>query len=607
MKTICQGRFSKELLDIIKTEITTIKNQYLVEYTIISSRPFSSKKQLGEIELTFQLPPNAIPLEDYIKGRVNPLEIDLRRKLEAKLWEAFWNVKNTLFEISNNIRFLCFTPTNVYVSEIVSKSQTIVGYDIYFTNYFPEVFYNDIVLKKNRVKKAQIYKVMKEEYCYISPRYFNTGSKDCEPLVGVEKISTEDMLYSFGLLLAFIETERSISENNPIESILNWWYNGRINPIYKDCEDLFCREFLKTILTPKISLERIQNHPFVNVLKCHLNEKEMSLDGIEMIQQITSGDFSDDYIAYQKLSDKTERIIVTKQFDLKKDGVYWNDVIREFDRMSYSKHPNFLEPYSVFKMIYSEESEFEGSFEFAYIFLEYCDLNSLAEYMTCHYKNGCPDKQFIEYVFTELLTALWFLHSEQQTIHGDIKPEHILLKTNPKDKKYPFIKLIGLGNSQRVFNEEEAFKTSIGTKAFMAPEVQNPTTNYSYKIDLWSLAVTMYYLVTFQLPFGNNTMKIFNHMCYSVLPVFCEGQWKELSKLKTLLMNLFVFDEDERWGWPQIFRDNYVRELLVKKKEREMKQLGGNSTSNEIQKMVTNEIQQRNYQSLFALQSKTDI
>ena len=72
-------------------------------------------------------------------------------------------------------------------------------------------------------------------------------------------------------------------------------------------------------------------------------------------------------------------------------------------------------------------------------------------------------------------------------------------------------------------------------------------------------------------------------------------------------MNLFVFDEDERWGWPQIFRDNYVRELLVKKKEREMKQLGGNSTSNEIQKMVTNEIQQRNYQSLFALQSKTDI
>ena len=76
-----------------------------------------------------------------------------------------------------------------------------------------------------------------------------------------------------------------------------------------------------------------------------------------MIQQITSGDFSDDYIAYQKLSDKTERIIVTKQFDLKKDGVYWNDVIREFDRMSYSKHPNFLEPYSVFKMIYYRLSD----------------------------------------------------------------------------------------------------------------------------------------------------------------------------------------------------------------------------------------------------------
>ena len=843
----CFGRFSKEFLAKLPDLLQSIYNAHLLEYKIISTHPSPSKKQNSEIILEYELPQGAICLEDLILSRQTPLELDQRRKLIAAIWKAFQVVSKAVMDYSELHRLLCLHPQNIYVIQRYGKAKSVTKYDIIFAKYIPDVFYADVVQKKNRTKKNGLYKTITNEFIFISPRFLNSSIKKAENisakfdvLVGPITISYSDMYYSLGLVFLFIETGLlPPSDRVSLEQNLNDYFHGRIRPVHENSTDSYLRQFIEKMISMKSTPEEIESNFFVSVLEGHMSDREMSLEDIEMIDQITTGDFSDDYTVYQKMPDGSERVVVGKQFDLKKDGVCLNDVVLEFDRMNFYHHKNFLEAYSVFKLSFSDEMEdvecsgiercdkcdnnqkseksgtigknaFEQrcenggkkttwingtykreneresdkndknekidkidkvekkvnslydqfnqnnqmnqnnqlkysslfnsikdiskveeteneTFEFAYILLEYCDLGTLTQYAQRMYQSGCIDKEFIEYVFIELLSGIWFLHSEQMTIHGDIKPDHILLKSecygkeklfysnaidnyiksdsllllnnskeldkmkqfnkslnstylnnslnannpnglksrerskssqtlqekpneikqmnlegsliildenmnlqeNIKEKKetkdskekkdsketkekrhhhqrhYPLIKIIGMGNAQRITSHEDVMKTTVGTKQYMAPELQSSTSKgYTYKIDLWSLAVTMYQLVTYQLPFGSSSLKIINSMLYQIKPIFVESQWSELEELKNVIQHLLVFDEDERWGWPQLFRNNYICKLLQRKKQREFKIMGQKKSKEEIVKMVEDDNAKRKFSGLFTLQYK---
>ena len=91
-----------------------------------------------------------------------------------------------------------------------------------------------------------------------------------------------------------------------------------------------------------------------------------------------------------------------------------------------------------------------------------------------------------------MLIVANYLH-KLKIIHRDIKPENIMIN----DKGY--IKFIDFGAAKEI---KDRTNTIIGTTQYMAPEILEGS-SYSFKVDMWSIAICMYELMCGKVPFGD--------------------------------------------------------------------------------------------------------
>ena len=98
----------------------------------------------------------------------------------------------------------------------------------------------------------------------------------------------------------------------------------------------------------------------------------------------------------------------------------------------------------------------------------------------------------------EIATAIFYLHSFG-IAHRDLKPENILMTTSEDDAKP---KLVDFGLS-KIIGPKETCSDPFGTLSYVAPEVllQKP---YDKRVDLWSLGVIIYLLLSGTLPFDDD-------------------------------------------------------------------------------------------------------
>jgi serine/threonine protein kinase len=105
-------------------------------------------------------------------------------------------------------------------------------------------------------------------------------------------------------------------------------------------------------------------------------------------------------------------------------------------------------------------------------------------------------------------------------VHRDIKPENLFLAERPSNT--PIIKIIDFGISKVVptrgedgnWGHETAASERFGTPLYMSPEQLHSSSNVDLRTDIWSLGVTLYELLTGQLPFAGNDLP---QLCTSVL------------------------------------------------------------------------------------------
>uniref|UniRef100_A0A3B3QJR9 non-specific serine/threonine protein kinase n=1 Tax=Paramormyrops kingsleyae TaxID=1676925 RepID=A0A3B3QJR9_9TELE len=171
----------------------------------------------------------------------------------------------------------------------------------------------------------------------------------------------------------------------------------------------------------------------------------------------------------------------------KKDSYVTKNLRREGQIQQMIRHPNITQLLDVL--------ETENSY---YLVMELCPGGNLMNRI--YEKKRLEEKEAQKYV-RQLVMAVEHLH-RAGVVHRDLKIENLLLDENSNIKLIDF----GLSNCAGILGYSDPFSTQCGSPAYAAPELLSRK-KYGPKVDVWSIGVNMYAMLTGTLPF---TVEPFN-------------------------------------------------------------------------------------------------
>lgn len=164
-------------------------------------------------------------------------------------------------------------------------------------------------------------------------------------------------------------------------------------------------------------------------------------------------------------------------------------------------------------------------------------------------------EQDAAHLIHQLLLALNYMH-QKNIIHRDIKPENVLFRSaDPSDMT---IKLTDFGFAQFLNPENGGLSDTLGSPLYMAPEIVKKV-KYDTKIDIWSLGVMAYIMVSGRPPFnGKSKEEIFLQL--TTQPInYLDGQWGKISKgCKTFIKKCLTRDKRFRPTAQELLQDEWI-------------------------------------------------
>ena len=217
-----------------------------------------------------------------------------------------------------------------------------------------------------------------------------------------------------------------------------------------------------------------------------------------------------------------------------------------------------------------------------YLITEYCNGGNLSDFQK-YYKNKYKiqlNELFIQKAIKQIASGLEHMH-ENNIIHRDIKLENILINFNkyqniaikgniPQLVNYSDItlndsftlKISDLRNSKEI-EKSNITNTVLGTPKIMSPDIMGISMGtsenkpYDNKVDLWSLGVITYELLTGQPPFlGNDIKEIYKQIM--------EGKFKFPGNLIasieiiTFINGLLQYSPEKRLDWSKIKNHDFL-------------------------------------------------
>ena len=182
------------------------------------------------------------------------------------------------------------------------------------------------------------------------------------------------------------------------------------------------------------------------------------------------------------------------------------------------------------------------------IVMELCDGN-LKDILDKYKPKGLP-LNIIKKIFFQLNDALKAMRKKNY-IHRDLKPENILIKYTDENKIDFDIKLTDFGFTTKEINSSIHTFTNVGTKNYMAPEIEN--FNYNIKCDLWSLGVILYELYTNKYIFYTDNPKEIE-INRKKGKILVETNNEMINKL---IRKLIQVDINKRIKWEEYFSDQF--------------------------------------------------
>lgn len=301
---------------------------------------------------------------------------------------------------------------------------------------------------------------------------------------------------------------------------------------------------LKTVISEYNLLDKTNIISETNIVKKEKNEKgETILNKYIIKKMIGEGQYGKVYLVQHK---DTNELYAMKKINKKYSNLLSqiNMLIKnEIEIMKKLNHKNIIKLIEVINDPISK---------YYYIIQEYISRGNINDVLNTI---DAIDENIIRKYMHSIIHGVSYLHYNN-IIHRDIKPDNLLIDNNDN------IKITDFGTAN-IFKSEYLINNNIqGTPAFMAPEVFNiEYSKINEAIDIWSIGVTLYLIVTNQLPWdGKNDMELLNNIKTKEL-TFPDNKFCRIEitpNLKNLLERMLDKQQETRITLKQIALHEWI-------------------------------------------------
>ncbi|KAI9311521.1 kinase-like domain-containing protein [Dichotomocladium elegans] len=174
-----------------------------------------------------------------------------------------------------------------------------------------------------------------------------------------------------------------------------------------------------------------------------------------------------------------------------------------------------------------------------YIVTDLCEGGELFQQLL---QKGSYTEKDASSLVRQMLEGLAYLH-KLDIVHRDMKPENLLFDTKDDDAK---LMITDFGLSRILKNHDDILMTACGTPGYVAPEVLLQT-GHSKAVDLWSVGVIMFTLLSGYTPFWGEDQASLFECIISGKYEYDEEYWQDISdSAKNLIDRLLTYKPAER-------------------------------------------------------------
>ena len=236
---------------------------------------------------------------------------------------------------------------------------------------------------------------------------------------------------------------------------------------------------------------------------------------------------------------------------------------REIEILKICQHPNIIRLLDIF----------ENS-DYLFIVMECLKGGDLFAHLE-KLKFQISEERAASFAYS-IIVALSYLHS-YGIAHRDLKPENILLINDAQDSD---IKLMDFGLSKIIAPDEKSVEP-FGTLSYVAPEVLK-TLPYGKSVDMWSLGVISYLMISGSLPFDDDNDSEVARLIKCEEPTYTRGKWKNSSQESIdFTKKLLCKDVSKRMSI-----EDAIKHPWINKHSKIIKDIRKKNTNDEIYKPV---------------------
>lgn len=228
-----------------------------------------------------------------------------------------------------------------------------------------------------------------------------------------------------------------------------------------------------------------------NELKPHrklmmLKDITISLENLYFVKDIGHGGFGKVFQVHDGKNTFAVKVAEIKK--CRKNGLY-KYYLNEKNVMSSIDHPFVVKLVNTFK-----------NKEHIFFLMEFIEGYTLKYYLDNRNRGKSRDLYETQFYGGILLTIASYLQ-KIRVLHRDIKPSNCMIEKNG------YLKLIDFGVAKDMIGKDYT-TTMVGTAHYMPPEMVLGK-GYSFSADYWTIGVVIYEIFYGCLPFGNNSMGLY--------------------------------------------------------------------------------------------------